>query len=299
MMVKILQVLLPVILGLSLRRLGILKRSAGERLARWVFFGPLPVLVYLVLLRTEVPGGAGLLLPLCGFLAGIILLLTSLLLAGWLKLERNTAGVLLPGASISNIMYFGLPFFVFFYGNEGVARVTFLDLGNVFFACTVAYLASAYYGAAQDNKGMACLKKMVFLPPLWAVVMALLCKGFDLYPPQWLIAPLGLLAASTTPLIMLAIGLLLELHIKRVGPTALGLAIKMGVGLAVGLSLAALFALDGMNRAVVTLAPAMPISTLTIPYAVENGLDTEYAASLVSTGLLLGLVTTPLLFALF
>ena len=105
------------------------------------------------------------------------------------------------------------------------------------------------------------------------------------------------LAQANVPLAMLTVGLFIDLRTRHMGAIALALFVKMGLGWALGQGAAALLGLEGLNRLVVTTAPAMPVGLIVLAYAAREGLDTEFAANLISLSILIGLIVTPLLLA--
>jgi predicted permease len=71
--------------------------------------------------------------------------------------------------------------------------------------------------------------------------------------------------------------------------------LKTSIGLLLGWLAAAIFGLDGVERIAVIVASSLPPSMLTLVFAEENKLDTNYVANLLSTALPVALLFFPVL----
>jgi predicted permease len=72
------------------------------------------------------------------------------------------------------------------------------------------------------------------------------------------------------------------------------LALRIVLGLVLGLTLAWAFELEGLTRAVLILGAAAPIGFSAVVFADREGLHRDLAASAASISVLLGLVYVPL-----
>lgn len=113
--------------------------------------------------------------------------------------------------------------------------------------------------------------------------------------PPWLLEILRPLHLTTTPLASLVLGLSISLSaIRRTAQLAtLGVAVRMGGGLLLGLTTAWLLGLTGVERAVVILVAAMPSAISSVIFAAETRLDEELVASIVALSVCLGMVMLP------
>lgn len=97
------------------------------------------------------------------------------------------------------------------------------------------------------------------------------------------------------PLFMIALGVFFEPKIVNLPPTLTAISIRMVIGTFVGIFLATIFGLSGIDKQILILLAASPIGINTITFASLENLDKELAASIVSVGLLIGLIVTPIL----
>ena len=79
----------------------------------------------------------------------------------------------------------------------------------------------------------------------------------------------------------------------------LAVALRMGVGFALGQLVVFLAHLQGLERIAVGMGAAMPIGLVVLVYAVSEGMDAEFAAGTISLSILTGLFVTPMLLSLY
>ena len=87
---------------------------------------------------------------------------------------------------------------------------------------------------------------------------------------------------------------LFDAKLLRSGSVLGVLALRVGLGLAIGLACVEVFGLTGLTRAVLLLGSAAPIGFSAVVIASREHLDRELAASAASLSVLLGLFYVPL-----
>ena len=102
---------------------------------------------------------------------------------------------------------------------------------------------------------------------------------------------------TTTPLASLVLGLSVSFTtLGRNMPIAiLGVAVRMGGGLLLGVAAAWLLHLEGLQRTVAILVAAMPSAVNAVIYAAEAKLDEELVSSVVALSILVGIALLPFL----
>lgn len=277
-------------LGIILRRTGILDRSAASLFLRLVFHVSLPALILISVSRVDVSRDT-IALPL---IAGAVVAVTSLV--SWLLFrvvvpERKTLGVTQIGSMIMNLNFM-YPFVLIVYGATGFAMTVVFDFGNGLLVLTLGYYFACRYGEAGDER---ILLRIVTAPPLWALVAALVLNTLNVGITGSLAAFLEATGALTIPLIMLALGAYFTPRIVRLRLILLVLAVRVGVGGLVGALLASVIGLEGLTRSIVIVCSAAPVGYNTLIFSSIAKLDVEFAASLVSISILLGMFYIPLL----
>ena len=207
--------------------------------------------------------------------------------------QPRRRGVLLVAMVV--LAVFAYPFFEVYYGLEGLVAVAMFDVGNALFAGTVAMWLAERFGANGRERRPVNWRKILTSPLMLAAVGGVVASavGLPLRGPVW--QALELLRAANTPLAMIAVGVFLEPQTSHVGLIVRYVGVRMVLGGILALGLALLFRLDGLGVVAACVGSAMPAGTTALVYAGAEGLDTEFAASLISSTLVIGVVVISLL----
>ncbi|MGE3293556.1 MAG: AEC family transporter [Geminicoccaceae bacterium] len=245
-----------------------------------------PCLVFATLLRLRFEGGE------LAAIAGASLLCLALAAAVAfviLRLSGRSLRIYLPAMIFPNSGNMGMPLCLFAFGETG------LGLAVVFFA--VLAVAQFTLGPALAA-GRLDLRQMARTPLIYAVALALLMQFLDVELPRWAANTTTLLGDCAVPLMLLSLGVALaRLRIAGLGRAAAMSALRLGLGFAVGLSVATLLGLEGAIRGVVILEAAMPVAVFNYLWAVRYDTAPEEVAGMVLGSTLLSFATLPFLLA--
>ena len=287
------------VVGFLLKQVGLIRPGDGQVAARIIVNTTLPAVIFLSVARANVAPERLAVLALCG----IVVSLGLRAAAGWcvsrLKLERRVAGVVILAAMVINVGFFLFPIFQTVYGQEGISRLAAFDLGNSLIANSYGYYLASCYGDKPPWGFQHSLKRVISLPVLWAGLTGLAVNLSGVQLPSFMSKFLEPLAAANTPLAMLTLGSFLQLCYPNWKPMALAVALRMGLGFALGQVLVFLAHLQGLERTAVGMGAAMPIGLVVLVYAATEGMDAEFAAGTISLSILAGLFVTPVLLSLF
>jgi hypothetical protein len=287
-----------VALGFLLRRTDILRRGSGEMMATVLIYTTLPAAIFLSIVQVRVSLASAGFLILLAVGVPFVLYLAARQVVDRFQLERRTRGVFLASVTVSNLGFFLYPLFAAFYGLEALAHLAVYDIGNSITGNSFTYSLSASHGDSREEGVWTRLGKLLTLPPLWAGTLGLVFTLLDLSVPpagERILAPL---AQANVPLAMLVLGSFIELRLQHPGALGAVIGIKMGLGWALGWLAVTLLGLGGFERIAAGMAPAMPVGLVVLAYAAREGLDTEFAANVVSFSILTGMLVTPLMLAL-
>ncbi len=292
--IKIIPVILIFILGYLLKRLNFLTKENGALFLKLVFYVSFPALIILSITKIKITTEF-FYLPIIPILIIFSTFIFSFFVGRLFNLPRKTFGVYLVGTLIMNIG-FTLPFFIAAYGNMGVARVSMFDFGNGLLTLTFVYLLACKYGKDKlYYKTM--IKKFALLPSIWALLIGLILNFTNLAIPPIMKDFLQKVGNMTIPLIMLSLGIYFTPKIIKLLPLSSAIVTRMGLGLLLGFLFVKLFNLEGLNRLIVLIGSAAPVGYNTLVFSSLENLDKEFAASLVSISILLGIIFIPLLIA--
>jgi hypothetical protein len=281
------------VVGALLRSFAVLTKTHAEKLATLVFSISLPATILVSLDHTAFAPTAWK-LPLAACLITLPMLLVSWLLGRLLRLPRPTQGSFLIATGCINSVYFAYPVVLATFGDEGLAQAVLFDLGQTTLTMTVIYGLAVWHGTASPTVRSAAAR-FFSAPPLWALclILALKLGGLSLAP--WLRALLTPVHMTTTPLASLVLGLSISFAAVRQTMllSSLGVAVRMGGGLLLGLAAVFLLHLTGVERAIVIVVGAMPSAINTIIFAAEAHLDEQLVASVVALSICVGIAALP------
>ena len=281
------------VVGGLLRSQALLTKTHADRLATFVFSVSLPATILVSLDHVALTSTAWK-LPLAACLITIPMVVCAWFLAHLLQLPRKTQGGLLLATGSINSVYFAFPVILATFGNEGLTQAVLFDLGQTTLTLTVLYGLAVWHGAPSTTSKSAAIR-FLSSPPLLALACILSVKFSGSHLPPWLLEILRPLHFTTTPVASLVLGLSISLSaIRRTAWLAtLGVTMRMGGGLLLGLATVWWLGLTGIERAVVILVAAMPSAVSSVIFAAETRLDEELVASIVALSICLGVVMLP------
>ncbi len=253
-----------------------------------------PCLVFNVITHSDVPGDE--VLRMAGFTAATVLIPAVLAasLAWLLRLNRRLAASLVVTTLLINAGNYGLSVVDLAFGEIALAQAA------VFFAVAVALtwtLGVAVASMGNTDLGTA-LRGVLKVPPLYAVLLAVVFMVMDWQLPPVLDRPVALLSQAAIPVMLLLLGVQLY-HNWRVGSgryVPLAVVLRLLVGPAIALLLVPIFGLTGPARQAGLVQAAMPTAVVTTVLAETYGLESAFVTRVVVvTTLLSPLTLTPLL----
>lgn len=246
-----------------------------------------PCLVFATLTRMRFEGGE---LGTMALAATACMGLAAIIAAPLLLVLRLPLSVYLPALSFPNAGNMGMPLCLFAFGELG------LGLAVAFFA-TLAVLQFTLGPAIAA--GRTDLKQMVRTPVIYAVAVSMAFQASALEVPRWLANTASLVGNCAVPLMLLSLGVALSrLRLMKIGRATAMSALRLGLGLAAGLTVSWAMDLQGVMRGVVILESSMPVAVFNYLWAVRYGNAPEEVAGIVLGSTALSFLTLPLLLLL-
>jgi predicted permease len=283
--------LLPIVLGMVggylLRRLGAAEQRDGAFLFRLVFNICLPALLFTSLSTVEVTGELAV-FPLAALAAMPTGYLAGRLVAVRARWAPTQTAVLLSSCMIVNTAY-ALPFAQALYGAEGVARIAAFDAVNGPLTFTWAYY-TAVRGSPHHKGGSVLLDRLVRSPPLYGIAAGLLVNLAGVHVPAGIAGAIATFGSTTPVLIFLALGILFEAPVKGLRRAAVIVATRVATGLAFAWAIVLIFGLKGVDRAVILLLGVAPVAFNSVIFASLEHLDVRLALDALSLSLITSLI---------
>lgn len=292
---QVLTALLPMLLGLGLRLIGLFDERQGRLLREFVVRFTVPIFVLFSLYDAH-PESIAAIAPTAG---AFVLMTLALFAIGWAasRMVRQPGRKTAVHACVTfgNYGWMGLGVVGALLGEEGAQRVVYFILlwWPVFYGVglTIGWIHT------RGRRGGVPVRRTVAIaaPPMAAMLLGLALNLGGVPLPalvQEVLRPFG---RMTVPLILLSVGLLLDLKRLRsaVGPALAVSGIALVAGPLIGWGLAALLARDRITFQAIVLEGAMPVATLT-PVLEENyEMDSDLVSSAIVMSTALSLVTIP------
>ncbi|MFX0051560.1 MAG: AEC family transporter [Candidatus Hodarchaeota archaeon] len=290
-MSNILIIIFPIVcmfvIGVILRQINLFNQDDANILIKLVFYVSLPALILKTIPNVSITLNF-LVLPLIGVFTIIIMFIISILVLNLLDLEKKTAGVFIIGTMILNLG-FNVPFVIAAYGDEGFARASFLDIGNILLTLSLTYYLAQRFGSSSETPPPVFNKKLLTSPPLIALIIAVGFNFTQITFDPIIMDVLELLSALLTPLLMISIGIYFNPTSQKLLPAFGVIFIRMGLGLTVGLLSVFFLGLDGLSNKIVIISTAAPVGFNTLTFASLEDLDREFAANVLSISIPLGI----------
>jgi predicted permease len=266
-------------------------------LGRVVFYIFSPILVFNLLLHTELSSSDILATVAYTIVLATAIGLLALLLGRLLRFERPVLMAIILTAAFGNTGNYGLPLVSFAFGKPALAFATlYFVTTSVLFNTAGVLIASL--GHMDLRSAWTGLFKV---PAVYGVTLAALLNYFHLSLPTFLARTVDLAANGSIPLMLVLLGLELSRVQWSHSARAIGLstALRLLAAPAMGLMLAALFGFQGPARQGNITEAAMPAAVTNMVLATEYGLDSSLVTAMVFVGTILSPLTlTPLVYYL-
>jgi len=218
--------------------------------------------------------------------ATVVILLVMLAIgAALIRTLRLQTTTFLPPLLFANIGNMGLPLCLFAFGETGLA------LGLTVFLVGFTLHMSLGIVLVAGRGNLAGLLKQ---PVLWATAIAvgLVVSGQSL--PAWLDNTTSLLGGFTIPLMLITLGVsLANLKVTEWKYSLLFSVVRVVGGFSLGVLVAGLFGLEGIERGVLILQSSMPVAVFNYLLALRYQREPGEVAGMVVLSTLLAFLLLP------
>ncbi len=277
-------VVLPMVSGYILRRVGVMKRSWARPLMAFNIVVGHSGVVLLTSWNVRMTG-ALILLTVTGFTLAMVNMGVGRIVGGLLSLPRQKMGIYIITSSMSNIGYtLGGLLCLLFLGEEALGeQVIYVAYFN-FYLVLAIYSVGRYYGEGGDKGFLrSALESFrdVRSMPLVALAVGLGLNAGGVARPATLAPVTKGLVICATIISMTGIGLTVEIRAVRgyLRECAALAATKFLWTPLLGLAMCYLLGLSGFERKVVFILSAMPCAVFSVVMAELFKLDTDLANS--------------------
>jgi predicted permease len=283
-----------ILLGIALRRVGLMDERFIAASSRLVFNVCLPVLLFTTIIKIDLSTtldwgviGFSLVATLAAFSMSWLLTVT------WVR-ERGDRSAAVQGAFRGNLAVIGIALSASAYGDSGLAVASLLMAAMTILYNVLAVVVLSYYSEHGALSWLNALKGIATNPLIAAIVLALIVAALRVPLPAVAISTGSYLGSMALPLAVLGSGAGLSLH-ALTNPSA---ALKLSVALKLVLiptiltGMAWWIGYRGETLGVLLLLFASPTAAASFAMAQTMGANATLAANIVMTTTLGSVVTT-------
>ncbi|WP_288975825.1 AEC family transporter [uncultured Methanosphaera sp.] len=277
-----------IIIGYALKRNNVLNAKDSTTLSKIVINISLPSLIFVNLSSAHINSNMAI-LPVASFAVSMVCMLLAYLFSrsrGYSKIKTWT---LMIAAAMMNSGFIGFPITLGVFGNEGFLNAIFYDLATtVLFVMFGMILVGEFGGDKKD-----VVKNGLKFVPLWAVILGLLFNFSHIEMGYVLKNVFTYLGNSTTPLIMLSLGLTIDFReIKHYLKDSLLISLlRLVVSPLLMFGILSAIHLTGLAFNVAVLEAGMSTAMNALVLSITYNLDNKLMSSCIFTDVLLSLVT--------
>ena len=199
-------------------------------------------------------------------------------------------------SAFGNTLFVGMPVVSNVFGEEFVGEVIMYD--SLAGAIPISILVPLILAMNNGEKVTIVknIKTIIYFPPFIGLVLGLALKDFKI--PEFVFAPIRMFGDSATPVALFAIGLSLGFNAIKSSykSTVIVLFMKMILAPAIFILILQCFgAAFDKSTLIAVLESSMPTATIVCVMVMKAKLDSNLAASSVAFGLVLSVITLPIL----
>jgi predicted permease len=288
-----------VVLGMVLRRLGWLQQRYIDAVSRFAFNATLPLLLFMSAAGVDFAALGGATYLLAAVIGTLLTLACAWLYGRWRDFARPTLGLFVQASFRSNLAIVGFALCHAAYGAEGLSLAALpVALLTALYNILAVWVLQVTHGGSRSLLGL--LRSMAINPLLLGISAGVIVAlaGWPL-PAFTLVLKQGL-SQLFLPLMLVCIGGALRISVLRTAGSVTWEATcwRLMVGPTLGVAVAVMMGVEGMQLGVVFLLLSAPVAAASFIMVVAARGDGTLAANIVVLTTLMSIVTVTLGFAL-
>jgi hypothetical protein len=216
----------------------------------------------------------------------------------FLPIPGPTKGAMMLGSAFGNVTYLGLPVLLGTFPDrtaEAAEVAVLFEVTKSSLNLTLGSMIAIAYGTKEQVTFAKTLYEALKLPPIWALVLAVIWKWSAIPCPAFLLDAAGILGVTVSGIMMLSLGMALRFKPTRLMALALpAAAIKLLLSPWIASLVIVPLGIGGLYGNAAVLEAAMPSQLLSFIIAGRFELDEETLAFVIMADTILAFVTLPL-----
>ena len=273
----------------------VLKQKQSRSLFDFVVVFALPCLIFDKIYHLNFNFSL-ILLIFAGFISTSLAGIISVIIGRVFKFSKPTILSMFVLSAFGNTLFVGMPVVSNVFGEEFVGEVIMYD--SLAGAIPISILVPLILAMNNGEKVTIVknIKTIIYFPPFIGLVLGLALKDFKI--PEFVFAPIRMFGDSATPVALFAIGLSLGFNAIKSSykSTVIVLFMKMILAPPIFILILQCFgAAFDKSTLIAVLESSMPTATIVCVMVMKAKLDSNLAASSVAFGLVLSVITLPIL----
>ena len=199
--------------------------------------------------------------------------------------KSNFNGLYLPMV-FGNSAFLAYPVALLAFGNYGLSRAVVFDIINSLFL----YSAGIYLLNKKSG-----IKSAFKVPLIYGVIGGIIVNVIKLPIPSAFFKPMELIGAIAIPAALMILGFrLAEIRLTHIKTAIFASSFKIFFGFFIGLAVAFLFSIEGVDRNIILLQASMPSAVMTMVLCQKYDQDCGLVASTVFISTVISAFTIPL-----
>lgn len=294
MLSTIIVILIMIFLGYFLKRINLLNTKDIDVLNKLVINVAMPCLIFSSLYVADLSNITNLaVMPMITLIVGAIsglMVFIVLTFKGYSKKQKWS--VIVPVA-IGNTAFLGFPMVLGVFGQTGLIRAIFSDMGTLIMFLSLSIILMANFGGTFKE----VIKRILSFPVLWAVILGVSFNLFNIPIGGIATDVIGYLAAAAIPIIMISLGISLQFEgfLRNLKEAGLAVIVKLFLAPLIAFIIVNLLGISGMGYTIAIVEAAMPSGMLTLVLAINYKLDFKLSADCAIVTTIFSLITLPII----
>lgn len=297
-LIKSLTFILIIVIGYTLKKVDVLKKSDANVIATIIMNITLPCALLTSANGIELDATILILIAI-GIISNVVMMIIGYIAS--IKDDAKMKGAFMINTSGYNIGNFVLPFVQSFFPGMGVVYLCSFDIGNALMGLGMTYAVADHVASGENHFDIKELFKKLFSSiPFDVYVLIFILAIFKLQIPSPILTIASTIGAGNSFLAMLMIGLMLEIKVSPLEAKnvfkILGLRI---VGTIVVSLLTLLLPIPLLAKEIMIMAYCAPLSTVSAVFTRKIGYQGDMSATANSLSILVSVVCMVVLLLIF
>lgn len=297
-LIKSLTFILIIVIGYTLKKVDVLKKSDANVVATIIMNITLPCALLTSANGIELDATILILIAI-GIISNVVMMIIGYIAS--IKDDAKMKGAFIINTSGYNIGNFVLPFVQSFFPGMGVVYLCSFDIGNALMGLGMTYAVADHVASGENHFDIKELFKKLFSSiPFDVYILIFILAIFKLQIPSPILTIASTIGAGNSFLAMLMIGLMLEIKVSPLEAKnvfkILGLRI---VGTIVVSLLTLLLPIPLLAKEIMIMAYCAPLSTVSAVFTRKIGYQGDMSATANSLSILVSIVCMVVLLLLF